>query len=250
MDFLINQLGESLSPYFVREDRSSPRRISAARMAIIEGSRMKSDLLHSYCTNYWGFDVVAIEHTARAGIAAVAHTKPELVLAAVPSLDLGVVAFVEQLRLVSGASKLILLMAQYNEYLVHILSSTEYDGLVFESAENLCSLGKAIDRVRAGSRFVSTPILQCQSALRDTPAAFPKVISKREEEVLICIAHSLSDEEIGFQLGFSAGTALTHRRTLMAKLGIHSTPKLIRYCAQKGFNSVPMPVSPQAATLS
>ncbi len=250
MDPLIDKAhGPALPPLF-REDFLPQRRISSARMAIIEGNRMKSDLLRSYCTNYWGFDVVAVEKTARSGIAMVTQDKPELVLAAVPLPDLRLADFVEQLRLASPASKLILLIASYNEYLIHTLSATEYHGLVFESVENLASLGAAIERVRSGARFVSTPILQCQSALRSTAGAFPQVLSKRLEEVLICIAHSLSDDEIGLQLGFTPGTAQCHRRTLMGKLNIHSTPKLIRYCAEKGFNSVPLPVSRQPATIA
>jgi len=57
----------------------------------------------------------------------------------------------------------------------------------------------------------------------------------------VCIAHSFSDAEIGTQLGLSSATALVHRRQIMRKLSIHSTPKLIRYAMEKGFNAVPPP---------
>lgn len=91
--------------------------------------------------------------------------------------------------------------------------------------------------MRQGVRAVSPRIVQSQTALRNAPASFPKLLSRREEQVLVCIAHALTDDEIGLQLGFSATTALSHRKKIMGKLGIHSTPKLIRFCADKGFNS-------------
>ena len=102
------------------------------------------------------------------------------------------------------------------------------------------SIGHAIEHVRQGYRFTSMRILQGQKALLAEPTAFPKLLSKREQEVLACIAHSLSDDEVAVRLGLSRGTALAHRRKLMLKLGIHSTPKLIRYCAEKGFNLAPL----------
>jgi DNA-binding NarL/FixJ family response regulator len=153
--------------------------------------------------------------------------------------DLGLVDFIRQLQGAAPAARLILLTAECNEYLVHIIGSTGYNALVFSADESLSSLGQVIERVRQGARYVSTRIARCQAALWAAPASFPKLLSKREQEVLVCIAHALSDEEIARQLGFATGTALSHRRRLMSKLGIHSTPKLIRYCADKGFNSVP-----------
>jgi DNA-binding CsgD family transcriptional regulator len=131
-----------------------------------------------------------------------------------------------------------------NEYLVHVIGATGYHALVFSADESLSSLGQVIERVRQGARFISSRLARCQAALWAAPASFPKLLSKREQEVLVCIAHALSDEEIARQLGFAPGTALSHRRRLMSKLGIHSTPKLIRYCADKGFNSVPPPGPP------
>jgi two-component system response regulator NreC len=80
--------------------------------------------------------------------------------------------------------------------------------------------------------------------MRTAPDAFTKLLSNREQEVLVCIAHSYSDQEIAQQLGLSRATVLTHRKNIMNKLGISRTPKLIHYCLQKGFNSA-LPPPPQ-----
>jgi DNA-binding NarL/FixJ family response regulator len=215
------------------------------RMVIIEDNLLQADLLHYFCAQCWGLEVTAAVKTGSEGIEAVARIKPDLVLAALPPSDLGLVDFIDQLQRAAPSAKLILLTAQCNEYFVHIIRSTHYHALVFAADESLSTLGQVIRRVGQGARFISTRITQCQAALWAAPASFPKLLSKREQEVLVCIAHAFSDEEIARQLGFARGTALSHRRRLMRKLGIHSTPKLIRYCADKGFNSVPPPEPPR-----
>lgn len=221
--------------------------VPATRTAIIETNRAKAELLAYFCTKSWRFEVTALEKDGSSGIAAVRDTKPDLVLAALTPADFLAVDFISQLRRAAPGAKLVLLTTQCSEYLLHAIGSSEYHGLVYEPEESMASIGAAITRVREGFRFVSTHLKACQHALRIAPAAFPKLLSKREQEVLVCIAHSFSDDEIAERLGVSPGTALSHRRRLMSKLDIHSTPKLIRYCTEKGFNSVPpfVPAQPE-----
>lgn len=224
-------------------------RIAAARLAIIESNQLKAELLHSYCATQWGFEVVALERTGGDGAAAVQRTQPDLVLASIPpqATDCGLAEFIACLRRAAPSAKLILLTAQCDEYLLHTIGAAEYHGLLYEADEGLESLAGAIARVRRGIRTVSTRIAQCQAALRASSAAFPKLLSRREQEVLVCIAHSLSDEEIARQLGTMAGTALSHRKKIMGKLGIHSAPKLIRNCLEKGFGNARLPTSVRGA---
>lgn len=210
-------------------------------MVIVGSSRFNAELLHYFSTHYWGFEVVAVELTGIDGVAAAARTKPEFVLASLGLADLCASEVINQLRRAAPAAKIIGIISQCNEYLMHTLGAVEYHGLFFDADESLCSLAQAIERVRQGIRFVSPRIAQCQAALRTTPTAFPKLLSKREQEVLVCIAHSMSNDEIGVQLGFSGTTAISHRKKIMGKLNIHSTPQLIRYCIEKGFNSAHPP---------
>ncbi|MDI1251520.1 MAG: response regulator transcription factor [Lacunisphaera sp.] len=223
-----------------------PARIAASRMLIIEANRTKAELLHYYCAAHWGFEIVGVERTYADGVAGVSRSKPDLVIASLAAADLGSVDFVQQLRLAAPSAKLVLLTSISTEYLIHALSALEWNALVFEADEGLVALGQAIDRVRQGARYVSSRIVQCQSAMRANPLAFHKILSAREQEVLVCIANSLADEEIGRLFGLSKNTVQSHRKEIMRKLDIHSTPKLIRYCAEKGFNALPLPAAPLA----
>jgi DNA-binding NarL/FixJ family response regulator len=148
---------------------------------------------------------------------------------------------VSRLHQTAPAVKIIGLLSQCNEYLLHTLVAVECHGLLFDVEENLGSLADAIKQVRHGVRFVSIRIRQGQAALHTAPTAFPKLLSRREQEVLVCVAHSMPNDEIAVQLGLSAGTVAFHRKSIMSKLNLHNTPQLIRYCIEKGFNSAFLP---------
>lgn len=210
-------------------------------MAIINPDRIKAESLQFFCATHWGFDLVAVESTADDGLAAVARTKPEFVLVSLLLPDLDAPEILRRIHASSPSSKIIALTTQCGEYLLHQIRASVCHALLLDPEESLASLGEALERARQGLRTVSPRIAQVQTALRTSPDSFPKLLTDREEDVLRCIAHAFTDREIAKQLGCSAGTALAHRRKLMDKLGIHKTPKLIRYCTEKGFNSVPPP---------
>jgi two-component system nitrate/nitrite response regulator NarL len=216
-----------------------PERIAAARMAIINHDRIKAELLHFYCSTHWGFAVVAMELNGQDGLAAVERTKPDLLLLSLSLPDADAANIIRAVRVAAPATRIIGQTVHSTDYLLHRLSGSEYHGLILDTEETLNSLAQAIERVRQGTRAVSPRLIREQIALRNAPASFPKLLSRREEQVLVCIAHALTDDEIGLQLSFSAATALSHRKKIMRKLGFHSTPKLIRYCADHGFNSIP-----------
>lgn len=218
-----------------------PERIAAARMAIINGDRLKAESLHFYCANCWGFDVVAVEFTGAAGIAAVSSMRPDVVLVSLSLPDAESSEILRELQAASPASRIIGQIVELNEFQLHRLGASGYHGLILDSDASMAALGETIERVRHGLRVIAPRIAQCQAALRASPDSFPKLLSPRELDTLVCIAHSFGDSEIGAAFGISAGTALSHRRKIMRKLGIHSTPKLIRYCVEKGFNTVPPP---------
>jgi len=59
-------------------------------------------------------------------------------------------------------------------------------------------------------------------------------LTPREREVLVLIAHGLTNKEIAAELGLSVKTVETHRAKLMEKLDLHSVAGLTRYAITKG----------------
>lgn len=210
-------------------------------MAIISRDRMKAELLRYFFTTQWGFEVVSIEFTGADGIAAVIRTKPDIVLVALPLPDLDAAQAVRLIGTSSPNSKIIGLLTQCTEYLLYSLGGTGYQGLISDTDESLTLLGEVIKRGQHGLRTISQCVANCQASLRNDSASFSKLLTDRELEVLGDIARSMSDVEIAGRLGVAIDTVHTHRKMIMHKLNIHTTPKLISYCISKGFNTIQPP---------
>lgn len=60
------------------------------------------------------------------------------------------------------------------------------------------------------------------------------ILSKREKEIIICIAKGLSNKEISDVLNISINTVTTHRRNISSKLQIHSVAGITIYAIANG----------------
>ena len=218
----------------LREDTPRPRTV------IIETNQTRAELLGHYLAGHGEFEIVAMKCTAASGVQAVARCNPDVILVSFAQPDLDVTETIARLRQATEA-KIIGLVPQCSEYLIHLLTNAGCHGLFHEADEGLAGLMRIIERVQQGKHAISASVAKVQLALRMAPTSFPKLLSMREQDALVCIAHALTDEEIGRQMNISVGTALSHRKRIMNKLGIHSTPKLIDFCIEKGFRNAPLP---------
>ena len=90
--------------------------------------------------------------------------------------------------------------------------------------------------VRRTSRDLSAHFLTILR-LNQSPHAFFKMLSDREQLILQLIGQAFTDAEIAAQLEIAESTAQAYRRDIMRKLDIHSTPKLTRFCLKNGLIS-------------
>jgi len=81
-------------------------------------------------------------------------------------------------------------------------------------------------------------VQQVRQRLRMEPRAFPKVLSRREQQLLALLGGGLTDDEVARELRLSRYTVQLHRRTIMSKLDLHRTPDLIRYAVRRGFSKL------------
>ena len=95
-------------------------------------------------------------------------------------------------------------------------------------------LVEAVEAVSTGNVYLS-PIISrvvvrsyLQKAKRD-PQAAKQLLTTREEEILQLVTVGLSSKEIAQRLEASPRTIEAHRRNIMKKLDLHSTPELVAY---------------------
>ena len=87
----------------------------------------------------------------------------------------------------------------------------------------------AIRRVSAGETYLPARIVQKVAEGMRKPG-----LSPRELEVLQCVASGKSNKEIGAQLFISEGTAKTHVKSLLEKLGAASRTGAVREGVHRG----------------
>jgi DNA-binding CsgD family transcriptional regulator len=60
----------------------------------------------------------------------------------------------------------------------------------------------------------------------------PVILSDRENEIIILIAEGLTNGQIAEQLFLSNHTINTHRKNIMAKLGVKNTAGIVMYAVK------------------
>lgn len=94
---------------------------------------------------------------------------------------------------------------------------------------------KAIDRVMHGEKYVSPEIsmnLFRYLSERGNDTIAGKHLTKRELEIIGHISNGLTNHEIAAKLFLSSVTVDTHRKNILAKLGLKNTASLVRYAVE------------------
>lgn len=219
----------------ISRSRRQPRSV---RLGIIEDYRSLADMLRDMCVRLWGHEVAFVAHTGLGGLEQCAQHQPEILLADLGLPDIAGVDLVMKVRERAPDTKIIVLSSLCNDYTIHRLAETTIHAFVDKVTDGLPLLQRAIEQVARGGAFFSPHYLAVSERLKRAPDAFNRVLSEREQEILVWIGNSLTDDEIGRRLDITPATVSTHRSAIMRKLDIHSTPKLIRYCTAIGLNSL------------
>lgn len=95
----------------------------------------------------------------------------------------------------------------------------------------------ALEKTWKGESYTSPAIAQSMTEalrLQKKNEQASTTLTPRESEVLHLIADGLTNVEIADKVSLSINTIDTHRKNLLAKLGLRNTAQLIRYAVEKG----------------
>jgi two-component system, NarL family, response regulator NreC len=117
---------------------------------------------------------------------------------------------------------------------IHKLTKHGVQGYVLKNA-SIEELKHAINAVAAGGEYFSSEvnITDAEQDFRLTITVNDKkvdeILSKREIEILTLICKEFSNAEIASRLFLSVSTVETHRKNLIAKLGVNNTVGLVKF---------------------
>jgi DNA-binding NarL/FixJ family response regulator len=205
------------------------------KIVAIEDQVMMRGLIVRVCREQFPGETIRDAADVRSGRALCREIRPDIVLLDLDLPDGDGLDLLADIRTDSPHSKIIVLTSHSDEFAIHRSLEAGVSAFVDKCSQPIEIVGEAIAAVAAGRSFYSPVVGQAKARLRDDPNAFTKLLSPREQEILRLLGEGLPNETVAERVGISAQTIHSYRRNIMVKLGIHSTPQLIRYAVEKGF---------------
>lgn len=181
-----------------------------------------------------GIQVVGTAASAKSLLAQVQAMQTDVLLLDVNLPDMAEEELLVQIRAVRPELKVLYLTLLRGTRYIHKLTRHHIQGYVLKNA-TLSELLDALQAVHAGDTYFSRDIniADREEDFRNTITIEDKqideILSRRELEVLKLICKEYSNADIADKLFLSVSTVETHRKNLIAKLGVNNTVGLVKF---------------------
>ncbi len=190
------------------------------RCVLVEDQTMIAQLLAERLERLEGLKVVAVAHTAAAGIQACVEHQPDLLLLDLNLPDAPGTRVAEALQLLNPAARMIVLSALAQTFLCPEHLAPMLLAVVDKT-------GSYADLLEEISLLLPTPNPSAAQAEANLAERLQS-LTPRQRQILQKIGQGANSREVALQLGISLETVNTHRRQIAARLGIRGAA-LVRY---------------------
>ena len=203
------------------------------RVFIVEDHEMYLEGLALLLKKQVGIDVIGTATDAATLLDKLPASDADILLLDVHLPDMDEEVLIKKIRTIKPAQKIIYLTLMRGTRYVHKLARHHIQGYVLKNAATE-ELVKAIHEVYNGGIYFSKEIdILGEEDFRTTLTVQDKnaeeILSRREIEILKLICKEFSNAEIAEKLFLSISTIETHRKNLIAKLGVNNTVGLVKY---------------------
>jgi len=205
------------------------------RAVVVEDQILFQELLVDLLTRRLGIELAGVAGDGPAALELVRKTRPDLVVLDILIPQLSGIQVARTILEELPATRILAVSTETDPKTVHQIHLLNLAGFIDKNEATTAVLTEALHEIREGRRYFSASMLAVVRQLRAHPQSFPKILSPREQEILSHIGGGLSDSQIGRLLGLTENSVQSHRRNLLRKLDLHSTPELMRYALEAGF---------------
>jgi len=139
----------------------------------------------------------------------------------------------KKIRAIKPSQKIIYLTLMRGTRYIHKLVRHNIQGYILKSAPFEELLGSIQEVYKGGTYFSKEIDILSENDFRSTLTLEEKkvteILSKREVEILVLICKEFSNAAIAERLFLSISTIETHRKNIIAKLGVNNTVGLVRF---------------------
>jgi DNA-binding NarL/FixJ family response regulator len=162
--------------------------------------------------------------------AALEEVQPDLLLIDVTMPDFEPLSAIRQIRSRYPQMKILVISAYDDDVYVQGFLGAGVDGYHLKS-QPLSDLRLAVQRVLAGEKWVSSPLIRKLISYADSSSP-PPTLTRRRREILHLLQQGLDNQSIAQRLGLSIKTVENHLTLLYRQLGVQSRLEAVSYAAQ------------------
>lgn len=204
-----------------------------SRIVIAKWDGLYAGALRAACVRVFAGTPVEVCRLAGEAVTSLRARPAGLVLMGLTFADMDGVDVLETIAGEHLASRVLLVSGRKDEHSLHTLRTARFDGFFDPCDESLEALLAALQVVAAGHGYIS-PSLHRQLLGRQPVGVLGQWLTPAEHQVFAVIGDGSDNTEAGDRLGLSDATVLAHRRSIMRKLGVHSSAKLVREAVRMG----------------
>jgi two-component system response regulator NreC len=214
----------------------------SVRIILADDHKIMREGLRALLAKQKEIEVIAEADSGRGVIELCSQLHPDVVVIDISMPDLNGIDAARQITREAPDIKVIALsMHSDKKYVKEMLAAGASGYLLKDAAFE--ELGMAIATVLKNKTYLSPQITDTvvkdyvnENVPRDSIAS--TALSPREREVLQLIAEGKSTRDIAAKLYVSVKTIETHRKQIMAKLGLNSIAEITKYAIREGLTSV------------
>lgn len=203
-------------------------------VAIVEDDHLWRQSLETLLRESEGFQLIESCTTAETALTHLPQRHPQVVLMDINLPRMSGVECTRQLKALLPDVQVIMLTAYDDNDLIFQALQAGANGYLLKRA-SADEIVEAIREVHRGGAPMSTYIARkvVQSFRQPSSVTRPEeALSKRETEVLDCVARGFSDKEVAEALGLSVTTVRSYLKTIYSKLHVHSRLQAVRKAAR------------------
>jgi DNA-binding NarL/FixJ family response regulator len=208
--------------------------VKKIRLVVVDDHGLFRAGLVSLLTTFPEFEIVGEAGDGRQALSVIEATKPDVVLLDVNMPIMGGVEMVEAIQKNDAPSIMMLTISKHDEDLFGAIAAGA-DGYLLKDAEP-DELRRAINLVAEGksvlSPEVTSRVLKAVGSSHGIPSDI--ALSKREMDVLKCLARGMTSSQIASELFISENTVKTHVRHILEKLEASNRAEAVSRAIQLG----------------
>jgi two-component system NarL family response regulator len=211
------------------------------RVLLVDDHELMREGLRAILEREPDIEVIGEAQSGRDSVEQVRALAPDLVIMDVAMKDLNGIEATRQIRAASGGTKVVALSSYSDRRYVTAILAAGASAYVLK-ANAYDNLRRAVRAAIEGKSYlcpeVAGVVIEVATASHPADSSVYVLLGPREREVLQLLAEGLTSPQIAKQLHVSTVTVDSHRRNLMAKLGIHSVAELTKYAIREGLTTL------------